>query len=346
MDIRNMIVDLWELAGEPSDLDPWANGVVNYDPLVDLDATSAGVQYYLRQISLAQIMLANWRTRRGRPIRFNKFLTQTNIKVGRTATDYLYTITYIDAYTLRLTSSASSLSETVLTDSKLLVNGYYTRDGEDITTVTEILVARAVHDAGNGWYTLSLRDEVTNIAYTDDGTDYLFDSMDCEVYLDRFQVERTSSPAFEGTRVELPNKFRNIIKITNMDDGTPLRRVESKESLFNPYMTFGIPGEWYSLGEMLYFDQYVEEGIWHTIEYQRLPNDMTALTDMLDIPEEWHEVLILINEWKVSKRMQDKQRANELLAEINRWIETLRTDMEEEWLREQTQGFYIRKEAR
>jgi len=48
----------------------------------------------------------------------------------------------------------------------------------------------------------------------------------------------------------------------------------------------------------------------------------------------------------VAKRMQDRQKADILFTELNRWIDTLRTDQEEDWLRENTRGIYVRKEAR
>lgn len=351
MDVRDAIVDLWELAGEPSDLDPWAAGVVDYDPLTELDPDSAGVKYYLRQLSLAQIALSNWKTRKGRPIRFKKFLTQTNIKLGRNGADFPYGVTYIDDYTLRITAPHAGLTEENLSDSSMILNGTYTNVDGTFTVAQQAMVARAVYDGVNDWFTVSLRDQVSNVAYTNDaGTEFSYDSFECEIYWDRMRVVRTSAPLMLGIEIELPAKFRNIIKITNMDDGSDLNRVESKENLFNPYQSFGTPVSWYTLGDVVYFDQFINETIWHTFEYQRLPYDMTYTVaggwPDFDIPEEWHEVLMLIVEWRGMKRMQDKQRANELYAEIIRWIDTLRTDMEEDWLREQTSGFYIRKEAR
>ena len=61
---REMIVEAWELAGEPSDLDPFAVNAATADT-ANLDATSVGVAHYLREISSAQMMLANWKTPRG-----------------------------------------------------------------------------------------------------------------------------------------------------------------------------------------------------------------------------------------------------------------------------------------
>ena len=278
-------------------------------------------------------------------------MTQTNVKIGRNGADLLYEITFIDKFTLRLTdlytAVQSGLTEDKLNDSSLFLNGTYD-DGSGNKTVTQTtMVARAVYDPINDYYTLSLRDEVNNEAYTDgSGTVHAYDSFQAEIYFDRFPLERTGTPSMNGSAIEMPFKFRNILKITNMKDGTDLMRVESKENLFNPYQNTGTPVNWYTLGEVIYFDQFLNETLWHTIEYQRLPFDITTLDQAFDIPEEWHEVILLIVEWRNMKRMQDKQRANELYTEIVRWIDTLRTDQEEDWLREHTKGFYIRKEAR
>lgn len=347
MDIPNAIVDLWELAGEPSDLDPWGVDVVNYDPETELDENSLGVKYYLRQLSRAQITLANWRTRKGRPIRFKKFLTQTNVLVGRDGEANAYPMTYINSYSVRINSPDSALDEDNLADTKIIINGAYTQEGEEKSTAQVSMCVRAVYDEPNDWYTLTLRDEITNVAYTDsEGIEYPFTSYTIEIYWDRFLIERSTAPLYNGTTIEMPYKYRNIMKITGMKDGADLVRAESKANLFNPYMTFGLATSWYNLGEKLYFDTYFQDGGWYTLEYQRLPYNITSLTDTFDIPEEWHEVLLLIVEWQSQKRAQDKQAAAELLASINRWIDTLRTDMEEEWLRENTSGFYIRREAR
>ena len=336
MNIRDMIVDLWELAGEPSDLDPWMVGVVDYDPLTELDPASQGVSFYLKQISLAQVALANWRTRRGRPIRFKKFLVQDNVKIGRDVSKFSYSISYIDEYTIRLTNPDATLNEDNLKNTKMILN--WANAGGDSYTEDRLAVM-AVYDEAGGWYNITFRE-----ALEVDST-ITWDASTVDIYWDRFRVVRSSAPLVMGNEIQLPNKFRNIIKILNMNDGTELTRAASKESLFNPYMNFGTPSQWYDLGDVLYLDQYVEQPIWHTIEYQRLPYNVESLDDVLDIPEEWHEIIIMIVEWRTMKRMQDKQRANELMVEINRWIDTLRTDLEEDWLRESTSGFQIKKEA-
>ena len=336
MDVRNMIVDLWELAGEPSDLDPWMIGVEEYDPATELDPASQGVTFYLRQLSLAQVALANWRTRRGRPIRFKKFLVQENVKIGRDVSKYRYEISYIDEYTIRLSTPDATLNEDNLKNTKMILN-WGNSLGE--TYSEEKMSVMAVYNEAGDWYTITFREEL------EVDSSKVWDDSTVDIYWDRFKVVRSSAPLVLGNEVQVPNKFRNIVKVINMDDGTPLTRAASKENLFNPYMNFGTPGQWYDLGDVLYFDQYVESPIWHIIEYQRLPNDVTSLDDVLDIPEEWHEILMLIVEWRTMKRMQDKQRANELMVEINRWIDTLRTDLEEDWLRDTTSGFQLKKEA-
>ena len=338
MDVRNAIVDLWELAGGPSDLDPWMLNTVNYDPDLDLDPASAGVGFYLNQLSLAQVALANWRTRRGRPIRFKKFQVQDNVKIGRDVTQFSYSISYIDEFTIRLSNPDATLTEDNLKNTKMILN--WESAGGD-TFDEERMSVFAVYDDVNLWYTITFAE-----ALDLDTSTITWDASTVDIYWDRFKIVRSTAPLVRGNEIQVPSKFRNIIKLINMNDGDPLKRASSKESLFNPFMEFGVPGEWYDLGEVLYLDQYLEDPIWHIMEYQRLPNNVSGLDDVFDIPEEWHEVILLIVEWRTMKRMQDKQRANELFAEINRWIDTLRTDLEEEWLRDHTSGFQIRKEAR
>jgi hypothetical protein len=146
--------------------------------------------------------------------------------------------------------------------------------------------------------------------------------------------------------ITLPDTFRNILRISTAADGTMLPQVAYREDLMNPQLTTGTPSEWYTVGNRIFFDVYPSAPLWLTIEYQRLPNAVEALDDVIDIPKEWHSVLLMLVSWKEMKRLQDVEKEMALKSQLNSIINQLRTEEEEEFLRESSRGFYVRKETR
>ena len=100
MRVIDAIVDLWENAGEPSDLNPWLPAANSYtdEPDGNLDWQSKGVRYYLMQLSKAQVAISNWKKHRGHEIRFKKFIVAGNIVIGNGNNEYVFT--RVDDYTV------------------------------------------------------------------------------------------------------------------------------------------------------------------------------------------------------------------------------------------------------
>ena len=324
MTVTDAVIELWQLAGEPSDFDPFDTGGVTLDP------ASNGTLHYLRQLSLAQQTLANWRTSGRRPIRFDKFMTRKNVKVGYTTQDYACTV--IDKYTLRLITPASHVEPELLESSKIIFT--YTPAG-GVETAEEIEATIADQNGVN--IDLGFRDEMdADIAQS--GT--------CSIHFNQFDVRVSSTRATEGETLVLPINFRNIVKLISMADSGEIFQAESKEALDDYNQTLGTPTKYYGLGDKIYLDTYLEEPFWLTVEYQRVPNDLALPTDSFDIPTQWHGVLILLVEWNTAKMMHENEKSQMLLGEVNRIIGTMRTDQEEAWLRTNTSGVQIRREAR
>ena len=86
--------------------------------------------------------------------------------------------------------------------------------------------------------------------------------------------------------------------------------------------------------------------MWYIFDYQRLPYEITIANNTFDIPVEWQDVILMFVEMSTAKSMQEVERATILRSQINTLIGQLRTDAEEDWIGEETQGFYIRKGAR
>lgn len=335
MTVREAVVDLYDLAGEPSNLDPWNINTVDYDIEVDLEPDSRGVAHWLRQLSTAQHILANWRTRSGRPIRFDKFQTRKNIKLGLETQGFTAVRFAGESHTLRLVAPPAYIEPALLEGARcdILYTGAGPRDSFEQSI--EIVIA----DQNGVNIDLSFREPLEDPTFTATSTTV-------SLYFNKFQIRRLDTRPDEAYVVALPSSFRNITKIIDMASSSEAFLAESKEALDDYILGFGSPTYYYVNGDTLYFNQYIEDPMWFTIEYQRNPFNLRSLDDNFDIPEQWHEVLLLLVQWKTAKRLHENEKSQMILAEINRFIDSLRTDAEERWVRTNTSGFYIRKEAR
>ena len=70
-----------------------------------------------------------------------------------------------------------------------------------------------------------------------------------------------------------------------------------------------------------------------------------AITNQIDIPQEWHYILLLIGNWLEAKRMKDMEEDLALKSQINQMINQMRTDEEEDFLRQKTGGIFVQTEA-
>ena len=335
MTINESIAYLWELSGESSKTDPWDQyeyldaDPYNADHLV---TTSFGYRFYLRELNKAQNTLANWRTTKGRPIRFNKFQTRKNVKLGLETTESTG-VTYIDEYTLRVTDPPS-FDASYYIDAKLDLT---VTDGTTGDDSVQDFIAVLVEGDGTTYLDFTFREEITNWTVADTAV--------VDFYFIAFKLEKDGTSG-TGFSINLPTYTRNVTSLTDMDTGKKLKRAESKTRLYDANMTEGTPIEWYKSGEIIYLDTYIATPIWYIFDYQRLPYEILATSTELDIPVEWQDVILMLVEMSTAKGMQEVERATILRSQVNSLINQLRTDAEEDWIGEETQGFYIRKEAR
>lgn len=338
MNTGEAVAYLWELAGEPSDLDPWGPNETIYDPNVPgaLITTSFGFRYFIKQINKAQNTLANMRSRRGRPIRFNKFITRRNVKLGlENPTSSVVSILTSD--TIRVTDPPSTNVDDYIDTKINLIRTSLDAETLDDTDEQDFLVVQAEVITPNS-IDFTFQEDIVDTAFT-------AETNSAEFFFTAFRIERTSVSG-TGYTLNLPTYARNIIGITNMSNGAKLTRAEAKTKLYDQVMNEGTPIQWYKSGEVVYFDTYLSEPVWWIVDYQRLPLDVSTYDDEFDIPVQWQDVILMLVELDTARRMLENERATVLQQQVNTMISSLRTEEEDDWIGEETQGFYIRKEAR
>jgi hypothetical protein len=370
MTSQEMIYQLWENAGEPSDLDPWIDDPLTWDAETELNPNSRGVRHFIKLMSDAQIMLSNWKTTGNRPIRFKSFQVQRNAKLTLDDRTYAAVVGNNNAY-LDITTDPfpAWMADSTVESSKceLTVTHYNDQveplnqaeidqaiiDGDPIPAAEYPLVATVYEqmvmfpEVTGTTLRLYFREENDMPSYIDSSTGvktyFTLESSDVTFYFDRFAIHRTGV-ARDTAYLAMPTSFRNLLKVTDADNSAPLSRAGNKESLYNPNMNTGTPTQWFVLGDKIYFDVYFEEPRWFNIEYQKLPERLVILNGIipqLEIPDQWHDVLIEMVEYGLAKRAQENELVAVKFGNINKLISRLRTDEQENNLRDDLGGWKI-----
>lgn len=357
MTTEEMIIQLWENAGEPTDLDP-LNSAGDA-----VDATTDGAVHFIELISQAQKTLSNWKTNNGRPIRFKDFQVQRNVKLMLDEREHDIVVESNVLSSSSITISKTNQDDTHFYDNSLesalceitftYTDTQSTEDPKPVITVTEERMVMFVENnpSGSEFFTaLFFREPFDYPTYVDENGDTqrydltaVGNSAKVKFFFDRFEI-KNEGPERDSAYLAMPTSFRNILKVIDGDNGSVLTRATSKTNLFNLNLTTGDPSQFYVLGSKIYFDVYFEEPKWFVIEYQKLPETLTISSGVLpslEIPEHWHDVLIEMVEYNLAKRAQEKDLIAIKFSNINRLIAHLRTDEQEMSLRDDLGGYTI-----
>lgn len=336
--LREAIADLWDLTGELSDLDPWgATTSDNPDPETDLDGNSYGVRYFLRRLSDAQYKLANWKTNRRRPLRFKSLNAVTNIKLGLTSQGYAAQQT-ASSGTLRATIPVVGMAPEDFEGAKIDVT--VRSLNTETNTISEDLVSYMVVFAqviDNTWVDLTFREDI------DYGTGILLD-ISVEYHFNKFRIATRDTSVPDGFNLAFPQGIKTLLKITDLDDGTELSKAYRKDDLVDSGLTTGKPKQWYIMGSYVYFDTYVEDAYWLRFEYVRHPETMTTIDDEFDLPEEWVDILVFIAKFYIDQSRMENAKSQVTKSDIDYWISRRRAEIEDDFLRDDLEGFFPRKE--
>lgn len=336
--LREAIADLWDLTGELSDLDPWgASTGIDPDPATDLDPNSYGVRYFLRRLSDAQGKLANWKTNRRRPLRFSTLNDVTNIQIGLDTQNYQAQLT-ADPRTLRVLIPTYGMTAESFDESRidLAITTVNTETGVlSTTTNTYMTVFADVVDAV--WVDLTFREDI-------DIPEGSLVSMSASYYFRKFRIRDRVSAKPDGYNLHFPRGLKTILKLTDLDDSTTLSKSYRKDDLVDSGLSLGKPTEWYTMGNYLYFDSYIEEPFWLRFEYIRYPDTLTSLDSSFDIPEDWVDILVMIATFHIEQSRQENQKSQVTKNDIDYWISRRRAEIEDEFLRDELGAFYVEKE--
>jgi hypothetical protein len=308
MTLSEMRTEIWEMLGEPTDLDP------------STDTSYGGSPWLNWVINEAQRQVATWRD------------PETG-KVTRMRN--LYNIFYFKMFSTDGTfADAGSTTTEVILPAATVGDGDDRYNGWILETGGE---ERIIMD-----YVTATRTATVHEAFTTAPS-----SGDTFTLYKNFYLLLPSSHAWADDHISLPaesDEYRatgnlvDVIKISDLNDETELRKARSGENFITRRTSIGDPRSWYRFGNRLVFDNAVDDDKWLEIEYYRLPFEMTADSDECELPEQYHYAVVL---WGVVwglRRDHENTEKYSVWRELVEFMRRVNSQYDMEWERDHPYG--------
>lgn len=303
MTVSELVVEVFELLGEPSDLFPYTTGTTT------VDLSVLGTIKILSWINRAYKRIVNWKFPGGDqarfPVQYGEIYFKTCVVSG--------TVASATSTTAVLDASAGSTTDEY--------NGWILK----ILTGTGAGQVRLVVDYDTGKN--ATIDHAWDVNPTGTSTYAL--------YKRRYYFREPLAPdVSENIPLSPVNKIAAIHKITDVSSASDLQQAGRIESFSDSMVTSGNPSSYLPLGDSIVFDVAPDETIWYRLEYSKIPDDLTSLTDKPLIPESFHEALLLYAQWIGLRRSQEWGGAYATKKDIEDIMSTLKSSLEMAFERE------------
>jgi hypothetical protein len=309
MTTKQMIIDVYEALGEPSDLAPYTD--VN-DPTNTFDITTTGAVKLLEWVNQGYERITKY-VINGNYFRFPAFVDRLNF-VSVTESD---TAQAGSATTITLAAGASAVDDfyndwVVLIDSgtganqrRIIVDYNGTTKGATVS-----------------------KDYTTNPDATSVYT--LFKS-----FMDI--VASGNAKASVSIVVDPINTFSTVQKLIDLENERELTPGFRTDTFINGATSDGVPDVYLQRGNRIYFNQNLNETRWYRMEYSKLPTALAAATDEPDMPSQFHKVLVLWATWWGLKRNNEHDSAWAVRQDIDHYMQTTITPEDDRMEREDGQ---------
>jgi hypothetical protein len=125
-----------------------------------------------------------------------------------------------------------------------------------------------------------------------------------------------------------------VLKIVDVHDGEVLEPAERTETFSENVIQTGIPTEYYRRENDIVFDVAVNEERWYSLEYVKMPVELSALSDVPRVPEAFHEAIALYAQWLGLRRAQEWSGAYSTKKDIEDLMSTIKEQHEMSYERE------------
>lgn len=296
MTVEKMSIAIWEQLGEPSDLIPGtldANGVLTYE-----SSTTGGTKL-LEWINRSIARIVSWKNKRGHIVRFRDLDERV----------------FFQGYELTGTLQSASSTVAVLQTSASTVDGFYNGMLLHITSNTGANGKRQIVD-----YVGSTRSATVSRAFeaVPDGTSTYAINKD---FYD-FKIS-TDADVGDNILVDAKEKILTATKVKDLYRETELDYKTKTESFVGNSSQNGDPTEWWMEGKGLRFNIAPDDNRWFEANIRVLPEDVTTGTDIVQIPETFHEAIVMWCVWNGLTRDGDFNGAYAVKRNLEDYMETV-----------------------
>jgi hypothetical protein len=302
MTVSEMIVEVYEMLGEPSDLFPYTAGTTT------LDITTPGAIRILKWINRAYKRIINWKFPNGSQIRFpmqsGEMFFSSVVRTG--------TVVSAGASTVTLDSGVAAADDRYNGCLLAIVGGTGSGQSRLITDFTAARIASVNRD----WDT------------TPDGTSLY------EVYrrLYRFR-DPAAADVSDHIALSPVDEIAAVLKVTDAGSLYDLTQGGRIETFSTSLENSGIPTCYITQNGIL-FDVYPDEARWYRLEYSKIPTELTALTDSPDVLDSFNEPILLYAQWIGLRRSQEWGGAYASKKDIEDLMSSLKSSLEMAFERE------------
>lgn len=267
MTVEQMVEEIYEALGEDSSLDP-------YDSSGNLDTSSDGYARILRWINRGYRRVLNWKFRDGHIIRFPVTYKSLNFK------------TVVHSGTL---VSGSAGGVVLPSGTFQSADDYYNDWVIETESGTGSGATRYITDF-TGSTRLCLVAEDFSTAPDSDTT--------FTIYKREYEfIKSGGAGVSDNIEISPVDSLLTPVKITDLEDEQDLSEADRVDNFSGSMTEGGTPNSWFLQGNKIIFDVPVDEVRWFRMEYVSDPDELSASTDEPDIPEVWHDAIILYVVW-------------------------------------------------
>jgi hypothetical protein len=290
MTAQQILVDVFEQSGNVSDLNVYqADGVT-------FDLTTSGSVKLLQKLNEAQKFIASYKDpSSGYHLRLHSLVNSMFFK------------TYIIDDTVASVSDTTFPYSITLANSSGLLGTTDDRYNEWILELTSGSASgqvRLITDYTGATYTFYVHDD-----YDTDPA-----AADTVKLYKRWMYLLPATHAFVSEHISLPTVTDvsradgNLVEVLKIEDVEQQKELDKSERTerFSAYINgYGDPGEWYRSGNKIYFNENQRTPKWFKLEYFRLPTNLVAATDEPEIPEMFHQGIVLhMLEWAYRRQQE------------------------------------------
>lgn len=275
--------EVYEHSGDDSQLDP---------------AVSANLVRLDKVINEGQRRVAFYKNTRGRRVRFPQLFGQLNFQTSIVQG----LVSVASANTVTLDGSAGAETDRY--------KDWLVRIGGQTHLVTDYQASRVATVAEN-WVSVPTGGE----AYT------LFKRHERLLPAGHsWALEHVELPVESSLPALHEGRLLEVMKIVDLADQRELDHAVRGEFFDVSLTAIGPPRSWYRFGNIIEFDNALDEERWYRMEYYRAPTEMVAEADVPEIDEVFHWGIVLWCRWWSFIRQQETQLSSQAESDFRSFM--------------------------